>query len=92
MLKAKGLKEGSVYARIKDATASNLITQGMADWANEVRLAANEQRHADENFEHSTVEDALVEFALALGEFLFVLPALIERGRRKPVPPRDPGR
>lgn len=83
MLKAKDLKEGSVYSRIKQATDANIITQSMADWADEVRLAANEQRHADENFEHCTVEEAkrLVEFALALGEFLFVLPARIERGR-----------
>jgi len=85
MLKAKGMVEGSVHRRINEAVASNLITQGMADWAHEVRLAANEQRHADEESEHATTDDAkqLVEFAMALAEFLFVLPARIEKGRAR---------
>ncbi len=84
MLKAKGLNEGSLYKRIEEARNSGLITSGMADWANEVRLAANDQRHADENSEHNTLNDAkrLVDFTLALGEFLFVLPAKVQRGRK----------
>jgi hypothetical protein len=55
---------------------------------NEVRLAANEQRHSDEDYEHATIDDAerLVEFALAFGEFLFVLPARVARGRK----PKEP--
>lgn len=83
MLKAKGMAEGSVHRRINEAVASHLITQGMADWAHEVRLAANEQRHSDDESEHATTDDAkrLVEFAMALAEFLFVLPARIEKGR-----------
>jgi hypothetical protein len=36
-----------------------------------------------------TPEDAVkvIEFATALGQFLFVLPARVERGRKGPQPP-----
>ena len=47
MLKALGYKKGSVYARVREALADNKLTQGMADWANEVRLGSNRPRHAD---------------------------------------------
>ena len=88
MLKAISLTNGSLYDRIKLARERGLITSGMADWAHEVRLAANELRHADEEMELNTTEDArrLVEFAIALGEFLFVLPARVRRGLRQPTP------
>ena len=83
MLKAKGLTEGSVHRRIEQAVRQNLMTQSMADWAHEIRLAANEQRHADEEATHATTQDArkLIDFATALADFLFVLPARIDKGR-----------
>jgi hypothetical protein len=83
MLKEKGLKDGSLYNRIEQAAANHLITPGMAEWAHEVRLDANDQRHADENAPLPTSDDAqrIVEFASALAEFLFVLPARVQRGR-----------
>lgn len=82
MLKAKSYEEGSLYARINDAVANHLITQGMAQWAHEVRLDANEQRHAGDSVSLPTSDDAQrsVEFALALGEFLFVLPSRVKQG------------
>ena len=48
MLKEKGYNEGSLYARIGQARDDHLITADMAEWAHEVRLDANDQRHADE--------------------------------------------
>jgi hypothetical protein len=56
----------------------------MADWAHEVRLGSNRPRHADIDRPHVTVEEAnqSVEFADALGYFLFVLKARIDRGIR----------
>lgn len=83
MLKAKDYREGSLYSRIKRAEENQLVTGEMAAWAHEVRLDANFQRHADEEEELPTLEDAkhTVEFALALAEFLFVLPARVKRGR-----------
>jgi hypothetical protein len=84
MLKTKGYKDGSLYSRIDSAAKANLITQEMAAWAHEIRLEANDQRHADENAALPTSEDAsrVIEFATALGQFLFVLPSRVERGRQ----------
>jgi len=58
----------------------------LAEWAHEVRLDANSQRHADESAPLPTKEEAekTIEFAKALAEFLFVLPAMVSRGRGKP--------
>ena len=83
MLKAKGYKDGSLYERIDKAVSDHLITNEMGLWAHEVRLEANGQRHADENFTLPTADDAsrIIAFAEALAEFLFVLPARVSRGR-----------
>jgi len=85
MLKEKGYKTGTLYSRIDQAVAEHLITREMGDWAHEVRLGANDQRHADEEADLPTEEDArrCVAFVLALAEFLFVLPARVERGRKE---------
>ncbi|MCE0850373.1 DUF4145 domain-containing protein [Pseudomonas asiatica] len=85
MLKEKGLKDGSLYTRIDKAAAQHLITSEMAAWAHEVRLDANDQRHADDQADLPTTGDAqrCTEFAQALAQFLFVLPSRVERGRAK---------
>lgn len=82
MLKGKGLKEGSLYKRIDKAAIDHLITKEMATWAHDVRLEANDQRHADEE---SPIPDTVaakhaVDFAIALGQFMYVLPARVKRG------------
>jgi hypothetical protein len=82
MLKAKEYKEGSLYSRIDKAAEDHIITGDMAKWAHDVRLDANDQRHADEAVELPTAEDArkCIDFVLALGQFMFVLPARVQRG------------
>nr|MDP2190909.1 DUF4145 domain-containing protein [Rhodoferax sp.] len=82
MLKAKNLNSGSLYARIDEAAKTHLITAEMAEWAHDVRLDANDQRHADDELPLPDQEQAkkCVEFALALGQFMFVLPARVQRG------------
>lgn len=82
MLKEKGLTEGSLYKRINDAATSHLITEGMSKWAHAVRLDANDQRHADEAATRPTEAEAKrsIDFAMALAEFLFVLPAKVDKG------------
>ena len=82
MLKIKGYKDGSLYERINKASKEHLITDGMAKWAHKVRLDANGQRHADDKIVLPTVEDAkhTLDFAKALGQFLFVLPSKVEKG------------
>lgn len=69
MLKAKGYNEGSLYTRINASKEDNLITDGMADWAHEVRLDANDPRHADTENPLSSEADAqkCVDFTQALG-------------------------
>lgn len=86
MLKEKGLKEGSLNARIKSAAGQHLITAEMATWAHEIRLDANDQRHADDGAALPDEADAAkaIEFATALAQFLFVLPARVARGRAQP--------
>lgn len=82
MLKAKDYLDGSLYARIDKALEDNLLTKGMADWAHSVRLGSNRPRHSDADKPHVSPDEAKqsVEFAEALGNFLFVLTAKIDRG------------
>ena len=82
MLKSKNLKDGSLYSRIDEAAKRHVITPEMASWAHEVRLDANDQRHSDEAAALPTSVDAkrAVDFALALAQFMFVLPARVQRG------------
>jgi len=84
MLKLRGYTQGSLYIRIEKAAEDNVLTKDMAAWAHTVRLDANDQRHADEAATLPSTADAkrVLEFALALGAFLFVLPTRIERGIR----------
>jgi hypothetical protein len=82
MLKELGYENGSVYSRIDSALADNKLTKGMAEWAHVVRLGSNRPRHADKEQPHVSPDEAKqsVEFAEALGNFLFVLSAKIYRG------------
>ena len=82
MLKLRDLKDGSLYVRIEKAVELNILTAYMAIWAHEVRLDANDQRHADESADLPNEQDAkrVLDFALALAEILFVLPNRVTRG------------
>ena len=85
MLKDKGLTNGSLYSRIKSASDQNLLTSEMAAWAHEIRLSANEPRHADEEFTGATAEDAeqILAFTRALGEYLYDLPSRVKKWQGK---------
>jgi hypothetical protein len=82
MLKEKGYNDGHLYPRINKAVDDHLITKEMAQWAHEVRLDANDQRHADTAASLPKESDArkCIAFASALAQFLFVLPAQVKRG------------
>jgi hypothetical protein len=82
MLKSIGYKDGNLYKRIEKAASDHLITNGMKEWAHHIRLEANEERHADENAPMPTTEDVkqCLDFAMALAEFLFVLPDRVRKG------------
>jgi len=85
MLKAKGYVEGSLYARVDQAVADHVLTSAMGEWAHWVRLGSNRPRHADKDTPHVSPTEAQqsVEFAHALGEFLFVLSSRISAGIEK---------
>lgn len=84
MLKERGFADGkkSLKARIDDAAKAHAITAEMAQWAHDVRLDANDQRHVDDDAPMPSSEDAqrVVDFALAIAEFMFVLPKRVQRG------------
>jgi hypothetical protein len=82
MLKSKGYVDGSLYSRIDKAAVDHLITEGMAEWAHQVRLDANDERHADHDAPLPTEADARrsIAFVEALAQFLFILPAMIRAG------------
>lgn len=85
MLQARGYTEGdNLNLRIREAANQGDITEDMANFANEVRLDANAQRHSKESAPLPTDEDRArsIAFARALAEYLFVLPAEVERGRK----------
>jgi len=85
MLKLKGFVTGSLYDRIEKAAKDHLITKDMATWAHDVRLDANDQRHADQDAALPSHADAAraIDFALALAEILFVLPGRVQRGMKQ---------
>jgi hypothetical protein len=80
MLKHLGFEKGTLYVRIDEALEAGVLTKGMADWAHSVRLGSNRPRHADKDSPHVSAQDAKrsVDFAEALGNFMFVLTAQIQ--------------
>lgn len=88
MLKAKGYAEGSLYTRIGQAVDAHILTEAMGDWAHAVRLEANAVRHADANVKQLTADDSkqILEFAKALGDFLFVFSARVNAGLKRAKP------
>lgn len=87
MLKDKGFSQGSLYSRIELASEKHVLTEQMKQWAHEIRLSANEPRHADEEFDGASKADAeqTLQFAKALGEYLYDLPSRIEKWKSKAV-------
>jgi hypothetical protein len=85
MLKEKGFVDGDLYPRIEKAFADGILTSEMRDWSHEIRLSANLTRHADVAFTGMSESDALqcIEFAKALAQYLFVLPANVRLWKEK---------
>ena len=82
MLKSKGFGgRKSLHDRIDKAVEDRVLTEDMGKWAHHVRFVSNNPRHADDEDPHVSPEQAriVVDFADALGEFLFVLPNRAER-------------
>ena len=69
-------------AAINRAKDQGLITEDMALWAHHIRIEANGSRHRKIGTPLATQQDAeqSLEFAVALAELLFVLPARVTKG------------
>jgi hypothetical protein len=86
-------RERSLYVRIEEAAQTGPLTKGMAEWAHAVRLDANDQRHADDGLaklsddELRVRAESTLKLAKAIGEFLFVIPAMVEAGKRSAIAP-----
>lgn len=82
MLVEKGLDIGTLKERIDAAAQNGLITPEMARWAHNIRLDANDQRHAERRAPPPSSEDAerCYDFAKTLAEILFVIPDRVTRG------------
>jgi hypothetical protein len=81
--KQMGLKSDSLSHHIDETKKNHLVTPERAEWASEVRLDTNDERHAEKDADLPTREDSvkIIDFAMALAEFLFVLPIMVTRGR-----------
>jgi hypothetical protein len=69
MLKEKNNVEGGLYQRIQKSSEEHLITDEMAQWAHDVRLDANDQRHADTSADLPD-EPALLPNELSISHWL----------------------
>ena len=92
MLKEKGYTDGSLYERIDKAVEDGLITKEMAQWAHQIRLDANEQRHPGEDAGLPSEQDGklVFDFAISFAEYLFVLPSKVSRGIKDSTPTQKP--
>lgn len=66
--------------RLKKLSADNRITANMADWAHEIRLDRNVAAHEEHDFSKESAEEIL-GFTEAFLNYVYTLPALIERRR-----------
>lgn len=85
MLKMLGYGDtSSIYERIDKALADGHVTKGMAAWGKSVCLGASRPHRAAAQGPHISPDEAKlsVDFADALGSFLFVLTARVERGAK----------
>ena len=86
MLREYGYREGSIGLRLDRASNEQLIPAGMLQWAQQLRFGCNCPSGTHKPL--PTLDDAkdAVEFGLAMAEWLFVLPARIQRGVRATAP------
>lgn len=85
MLLAIGYEDKNLYNKLQQASEDRKITSEMESWAHEVRLNANEERHPKKYSTEATQEDAknTIELLKAFAQYLFVLPAMIQKEIKK---------
>ena len=90
MLKEKGINKHNLIDAINDAADKGIITKEMSAWAHEIRINGNDPRHVKRDSSPTTQEaNDVVRLAEAFGQYLYVLPAMITRGREAVIKHED---
>lgn len=71
---------GSLFERIKNAASQNLLTQDLADWADQIRLEGNAAVHEDEPFSKQQAKD-IASFTDLVLRYMFTLPQMLKDAR-----------
>lgn len=71
---------GNLIKRIKNAASQNLLTQDLADWADQIRLEGNAAVHEDEPFSKEQAID-LASFTDLVLRYMFTLPQMLKDAR-----------
>ena len=85
MLKNVGHKVGGLHDRLDQAAEANKISEKLVKWAHQIRLDPNDQKPGAKGSKLPEPEDArkTIDFALALAELLFVMPAKVQKGLKE---------
>lgn len=89
IVRDKGAKDAKLKAQIDDLVTKGVLHPLMKDWANEVRIVANESAHPEAPIpEDATPQDSLdiVNFLDLLLAYLYDLPKQIENFRKRKTP------
>jgi hypothetical protein len=89
VVREKGAKEGKLKAQINDLASKGVLHPLMKDWADEVRIVANESAHPEAPIpEDATPQDSrdIVNFLDLLLTYLYDLPKEIENFRKRNTP------
>ena len=72
----------SLYARIKEAAEQQVLTQALADWADQIRLDGNSAAHDAQPFSREDAErlDTFTDLVL---QYLYTLPGMLKEAQEK---------
>jgi hypothetical protein len=90
MLREKNITGQSLNEQIESAGKQHILISGMIDWAHEIRLAANLERHPDQDDATPEEVQQCLDFAFAVAQNLFVLPAKVTLGKQRAKRGRSP--
>ena len=75
-----GKKEGILQDRIRQSVQDGKIPEEMAKWGQQIRLNPNDPSSGKKGLPEPDDARKTIDFALALAEFLYVMPARVKRG------------
>jgi len=93
VMRDKKAKNGALKDQIDDLVSKGVLHPLMKDWADEVRIVANESAHPDAPIpDDATPQDSrdIVNFLDLLLSYTYDLPKQIENFRKRKKPPAKP--